>query len=183
MSDRNPSSAVPPAPPAAITDLAEACRRFVAQAVGAELDGTQDTLPFLDHYLSEAGAARDEVLTLIAPAAGAYFGEVVRQHLGDGSWTGFDQVTDDPAALTLSLLDGHLRFRPAQAALEAVVGAPPAGAPPVLEPSAALRPVVSQALEGFGGVRADDFYRLTVRFDALLQSYAHGQAAHRRGMN
>ena len=78
---------VSPAPPAAIEELAEACVRFVERAIGVRLDYTLETLPLLDHYVE---AARETLrgkkpggdgptLSIIAQAAGAYFGEVVRR--------------------------------------------------------------------------------------------------------
>lgn len=80
------------APPDAIKDLAAACVSFVERAVGVRLDYTPETLPLLDHYLAEArkilqsavsAAPNDakvvEPRELVAEAAAAYFGEVVRR--------------------------------------------------------------------------------------------------------
>ncbi|HEX6245463.1 MAG TPA: DUF6278 family protein, partial [Polyangiales bacterium] len=73
--------------PDSILDLANACVRFVQQALSLELDYTPDTLPLLDHYLQSAqDVSKEEVLSLVAPAAGAYFGEVVRRQLGPARW-------------------------------------------------------------------------------------------------
>ena len=70
-------------PPEAVRELAEACVGYVLGAVGVPLDYTPDTLPLLDHYLRTVPEnAAGEVLALIAPAAGAYFGEVVRRTIG-----------------------------------------------------------------------------------------------------
>ncbi|MBL8742872.1 MAG: hypothetical protein JNK04_17305 [Myxococcales bacterium] len=74
-------------PPAAVLDLAEACIRFVERAVGVKLDFTVETLPLLDHYVAGArdvlrGRARaeeGEPVDLVAQAAGAYLGEVMRR--------------------------------------------------------------------------------------------------------
>jgi hypothetical protein len=58
--------------------------RFVERAVGVKLDFTPETLPLLDHYL--AGARRvlaekrsEEPVEVVAQAAGAYLGEVIRR--------------------------------------------------------------------------------------------------------
>ena len=60
-------------PPAEVGDLAESCVRFVHDALGMTLDYTPDTLPILDHYLRDrARGTSEEVLDLLAPAAGAY---------------------------------------------------------------------------------------------------------------
>lgn len=153
----------------------------MAQATGVPLDGTQDTLPILDHYLDgvlEGETPRQEVLALVAPTAGAYFGEVVRQHLGDGTWVDGDLGPGDlPGELRLHLLGGALRLRPVEAAREAILKAKQPGAPAVLEPRADLREAADAALEAFGEVREGDYFRLSVRFDALLQAYAHVERA------
>lgn len=82
-----PTALVPP-PPDAIADLAGACVRFVERSVGVRLDYTPETLPLLDHYLAEARTAFSgksdaskvlEPRALVAEAAAAYFGEVVRR--------------------------------------------------------------------------------------------------------
>ena len=61
-----------------LRELTAACQRSVQEAVGVPLDGTQDTLPILDHYLSEVPKdSKPEVLSLIAPMCGAYFGSLM----------------------------------------------------------------------------------------------------------
>lgn len=158
-------------PPTAIADLAEACARFVERALGIRLDGTQDTLPLLDHYLEGVTDGQDrqqDVLALVAPAAGAYFGEVLRIHLGEGTWE-LDPGAPEDARLLLA--GGRLRVAPAQAALEAIAGAAPEGAPPVLE-APKHRDAARAALADFGRVREGDFFKLAVRFDAILQVHA-----------
>ena len=82
------TDASPPADaPLPIQDLANACVRFVERSVGIALDYTPETLPILDHYLRGVRAtSRDEITNLVAPAAGAYFGEVVRRQLGPAQW-------------------------------------------------------------------------------------------------
>ncbi len=75
-------------PPQEILDLAKACVGFVERAIGVRLDFTLETLPLLDHYLAGArnvllGHEKAEVgapsAELLAQAAGAYVGEVVRR--------------------------------------------------------------------------------------------------------
>lgn len=64
------------------TDLAEGCVRFVREAVGVQLDYSAETLPVLDHYLRtrrDDATSKPETLVLVAQAAGAYVGEVVRR--------------------------------------------------------------------------------------------------------
>lgn len=90
MSDAPPLPAGPPAgppsgAPPAILELAAACVAYVKKALDVELDYTPETLPLLDHYLGIGEQAlggqqgKPEIQTLVASAAGAYFGEVVRR--------------------------------------------------------------------------------------------------------
>lgn len=100
-----------PPPPPAVADLADGCVRFVEKALGFQLDYTPETLPVLDHYLEQAGAAaagRTEALLLLVHAAGAYFGEVIRrQH---ASW--WRAEGDDPLAWRIELEAVYLAFSP-----------------------------------------------------------------------
>src|SRR5262245_1038843 len=80
------SDELEPAPPE-VADLADASVRYVNDALGLRRDCPPETLPILDHYVRERGrGAKDEVGALIAPAAGAYFGEVVRRVLPGARW-------------------------------------------------------------------------------------------------
>lgn len=70
------------ASPREILELADACVRFVKRATGVELDFAPETLPVLDHWLRDAGttaADKEEAKDVVALAAGAYFGELVRR--------------------------------------------------------------------------------------------------------
>ena len=74
-------------PPPAVEALAEACVKFVERALGVRLDYCPETLPVLDHYLEQARSAmvdRIEAVPVVAQAAGAYLGEVVRRR--HASW-------------------------------------------------------------------------------------------------
>jgi hypothetical protein len=74
--------------PEPIAELVRACLDYVKRALGTDLDFTPETLPLLDHYLSEARAevtAKPELAELTAHAAGAYFGEVLRRQMR-GFW-------------------------------------------------------------------------------------------------
>lgn len=109
-------------PPPAIQDLADACVRFVERAVGVRLDYTLETLPLLDHYLAaaretltekkkaaegQAGEDATPTLSIVAQAAGAYFGEVVRRR--HASWWRLDA---DPAEHRLEFHHLHLVVLP-----------------------------------------------------------------------
>ncbi|HLV19800.1 MAG TPA: hypothetical protein VKZ49_02920 [Polyangiaceae bacterium] len=74
--------------PEPLAELVVACRNYVHQALGVALDFQPETLPLLDHYLErsrEELLGRPEVAELTLRAAGAYFGEVARRHVG-GFW-------------------------------------------------------------------------------------------------
>jgi hypothetical protein len=75
-----------PGPPERVAELYAACTRFVASKYKVPLDGTPDTLSLLDQYVRDAREAvreRPETIELVAPAIGAYLGEILR-HM---SWT------------------------------------------------------------------------------------------------
>lgn len=81
-----------PSPPPAVAELCAACMRFVASRYKVALDGTPDTLSLVDQYVRdgrEAVRERPESIDLVAPAVGAYLGEVMRQALWEarGTWT------------------------------------------------------------------------------------------------
>jgi hypothetical protein len=153
--------------PVEIIDLSVSCVRFVESALGIQLDFTADTLPLLDHYLREArSVSREEVLGLIAPAAGAYFGEVVRRHLGDGRW---HLTTHDYPGFRLEFERCYLSFNPIGAALEAVLGEPVRDFGAHLQLMPEDVPAVKASLERTGDVRDDDYYRLAVRLEVIEQ--------------
>lgn len=74
--------------PEPIAELVRACLEYVRRSLGTDLDFSPETLPLLDHYLSEVReelSAKPELGELTARAAGAYFGEVVRRQM-QGFW-------------------------------------------------------------------------------------------------
>ncbi len=71
--------------PAPVRSHADEAVRYVQAALGVELSYDSETLPVLDHYLRTVPEDRPEALALVIATAGAYFGEVMRRHLG-GRW-------------------------------------------------------------------------------------------------
>jgi hypothetical protein len=107
-------------PPERVGELAEACVRFVERAVGVKLDYQAETLSLLDHYLEEgrkAAREKPETAALVAHAAGAYFGEVVRRR--HGSW--WRAEGDDPAFYRIELESVYLSFSPVQLMADALL--------------------------------------------------------------
>lgn len=147
--------------PEAVRDLADSCVRFVATALDAPLDYTQDTLPLLDHYLRTAMEAEDEILGLVVPAAGAYFGEVLRRHFGAGTW----RTGTDYGDWRLEIHPGPLSFNPIGVALECATDGSEGGA--ALSIPDAQREAVESAVEAMGDVREDDYYTFAIRFEVL----------------
>lgn len=146
--------------PPSVRELALACVAFVRKSVGIDLDFTPDTLPLLDHYLSQAREGKGEVHALVAAAAGAYFGEVIRSQY--------------PARWALPTQDAHgqwrLEFEKVFLFLQ-----PVALVEAILERDADVgfsvrdqdRPTLSSALELLGEVDEDEFFLLSTRFDVL----------------
>lgn len=150
-----------------VQELAQGCVRFVQQALELELDYTTDTLPILDHYLVQAREdPRPELDSLIAPAAGAYFGELVRRELAPWRWhcTG-----DEFEQYRLEHERCFLYFHPVSMALEALHGKPLPDGATSLQVLPSERDAVKEALDRMGQVREEDYYRLCTRYEALEQ--------------
>jgi len=152
----------------AIQDLTVACVTSVKNATGLELDLTQDTLPILDHYAELVDSPRDEVVSLLAPMCGAYFGEVLRRHLQDGNW---DCAPETPEDWRLRFEHCPLELNPIGVALEVLTRREAVGWGSHLQMAPAERAKVDRALSVFGDVREDDFFRFGVRFEGVEQAY------------
>ncbi|MCA9605337.1 MAG: hypothetical protein KC619_07070 [Myxococcales bacterium] len=158
--------------PAVVEDLALGAFRLVKQALDLELDFTAETLPILDHYLSTlrdaAGAPDEKLVSVAGPCAGAYFGEVARRTLPDLAWVLPEEPHDYPA-WRLEGTRAPLSFNPIGAALEAIFGEPLADWNAHVELPPAERARVDAALKAVAPVRESDFFRLTVRHEALQE--------------
>jgi hypothetical protein len=153
-------------PPPEIADLADSCVRFVRDALGLELDYTTDTLPILDHYLRErARGASEAVIDLLAPAAGAYFGEVVRRQMAGARW---HSPKDDYAAYRLEFDPFFLCFNPIGIAREVLTSRDAEDWGTHFQVLDDARQLVSDALAG-NEVESDDYYTFSVRFETLEQ--------------
>jgi hypothetical protein len=156
-----------PDAPSVVLDLADSCVRFVHRTLGIELDYTPDTLPILDHYLRGAhGVTQEEILSLVAPAAGAYFGEVVRRQLGPSRW---HWESGDFSESRLEFERCFLSFNPIGIAMEAVLRSETDGYGSNLALLREDESLVRESLERTGEVNADDYFRLAVRFEVIEQ--------------
>lgn len=158
--------------PEAVEDLALAAFRMVKEKLSFELDFTPETLPVLDHYLellrTEGDGPPDEkVVSVAAPCAGAYFGEVVRRSLPGLRW---HLAGDDYTRWRLEARDVFLCFNPIGAALEAIYREPLADWSAHFTLMPAEQKIVNESLELSGPVREDDYYRLAVRHEVLDQA-------------
>lgn len=155
-----------PPPPRHVAELALACVEFVRRSVDATLDWTPDTLPLLDAWLKESrGETRPEVLQLIAPAAGAYFGEVLRRAFG-ARWFAPEEA---PSNWRLELEGCFLYFNPVGMAVEALQLEDTEGLGAAVAVPDDLMEELHAHLEAAEPVRVEDYYLLTTRFEVLDQ--------------
>jgi hypothetical protein len=149
-----------------VKDLAEACVRFVERKLKVKLDYEPETLPLLDHYLAEArGAAgeRPEAGALVAHAAGAYLGEVVRRRYP--SWWRADG--DDPGAWRIELETVYLSFSPVELVADALHREGDAEASERLELEEEDRQAVADRLAELPPVDEDEFYAPSTRLEVI----------------
>lgn len=152
-----------------VKDLAIACVAAVKDTVGVELDFTQDTLPILDHYARTAELANDELLSLFAPMCGAYFGEVVARSMGSSRWV---SPVDAPERWRLEFADCFLHFNPVGMAVEALTQRTAEGWGAQLQMLKEDEKAVKAAVDVYGDVRDDDYFRFSVRFEVVEQVHA-----------
>jgi len=152
--------------PSPIDELAEACIRFVEAALGVRLDWQPETLPVLDHYLATRRAelaTRPETVGLVAQAAGAYFGEVVRRR-----FRSFWRVaSDDPTTWELRLEPVYLAFNPFGVAYDAITHGDEEGATAHLQLDDEDREAVEARLAELPPATDDEFFALSTRLEVL----------------
>lgn len=154
-----------PPPPPAIAELCAAAIRFVASKYKVSLDGTPDTLSLLDQYVRDARTAvqeRPESIDLVAPAIGAYLGEVLRQEFGaewfaEGSYESY----------RLYFTNVYLAFNPIGMAREALSLQEEEGWNSHLTLEAGARELIAERLEAMPEVDEEEYYLPTTRFDVI----------------
>jgi hypothetical protein len=149
--------------PSQVQNLAGQCVRFVEKATKVVLDYTPDTLPLLDHYLRQVPHQGDEVRALVAAAAGAYFGEVVRR-VFPCRWHAPD---DDYGAWRIEFEHVFLHFNPVAFAHEAITGKEVVSGGAGFGVLDQDLEVVRAGLEALGTIGEDDYFRLATRFEVL----------------
>jgi len=167
-----------------VADLACRFRDQVGRALNFELDGTPTSLAIVDHYLSTArNESRPAILGLLAAGAGAYFGELLRDHFG-AFWIG---QPSDPRRLRILLAPAFIYFAPVDLVYEAIVAGPlspedprhPTGRsldagfhlrkkPTENRPDEATdHEWIDEHLKRLAPLPAEQFYSLTGRFETL----------------
>ncbi|HEY8429984.1 MAG TPA: DUF6278 family protein [Sandaracinaceae bacterium] len=170
--------------PQVVEDLALGAFRLVKEKLGFELDFTPETLPVLDHYLQvlrdeDGGNPDEKVVALVGPCAGAYFGEVARRSVPGLRW---HAPPDDYQRWRLEAVDAFLCFNPVGVVLESLYRAPLGDWHAHFGLLASDQAIVDSALEAAGPVREDDYYRLSVRHEVLVQALdVLRELARRRG--
>lgn len=151
-----------------VAELTLAAADYVRRAVGLDLDGSVESLAYVDHYLSQAGEVDERVLPLVAGALGAYFGDVVVAHIG-GTW---HADSADPGEWLLTLDAVPLSFRPVALAVEALRRASVEGYDATLTTLSTLDGQLSEALAASGPVEEDYYYSLTGRYETIEHAAA-----------
>lgn len=100
-----------------VNALDQTFRQQVKRALKVDLDGSIESLAFVDHYLHMArDEPREPIVGLVAAGAGAYFGTLVSQTMG-ALWAG-DART--PRRLRLLMAPQLIHFAPVDQAYEAI---------------------------------------------------------------
>jgi hypothetical protein len=167
-----------------VDELVGMYREQMKRALSVDLDDSDTTLAFVDHHLSTASDEdRIPILFLLASSAGAFYGELVRRHIG-GTWIGDGK---DPRRLRMLMKHQFIYFSPVDQALEAIAGKSLEPSDPRLDgaerfdPAFRLRPILdpetvdddhdavwlSARLTELPDVPESQFVSLTCRFETL----------------
>ena len=139
--------------------------RFVAQRYGVMLDFTPETLSLVDQWLRDARkelAVRPEIEPIVASAAGAYLGEVVRREYG-GRWF----VEGDESGWRLYLSTVYCAFNPVGMAREALLLGEAEGWHAHFELDPGEREGVEARLAALPEVSDDEYYAPSTRYDVV----------------
>lgn len=153
--------------PEPIQELTSAAVEYVARALGFALDFTPETLGVLDHYAVTVRAelAQNPALgALVAPALGAYFGELVRVRF-EGFWR-VQSANQHDWSVCSSVV--FLAINPVGVAYDAVYGGEEHGGPRSnLRVAPEDREYLDRRLATLPEVPAEEFFTFTTRFEVL----------------
>ena len=154
-------------PPAPVLDLAGACIEYVDHALGFTLDFSPDTLSAVDHYTTSVRASlavNPALGSLIAPAVGAYFGEVIRVHF-DAFWR---LPTPNQLDWSVCFKLVFLAINPIGVGYDAVYGGTDHDGPrSALRVSPDEREFLDRRLATVPPVPEEQYHLLTTRFEVL----------------
>jgi hypothetical protein len=139
---------------------------YVRRATGLDLDGSETSLAFLDHYVHksrEKGAIGEELVDLLGPALGVYFGEVARHRLG-GHW---EALGDAPANWQIVVDAVSLTFHPVGMAAEALVLDEVEGYDASFQSRPEWMELLGEALAAAPPVEEQYYYSFTGRLETL----------------
>ena len=154
-----------PPPPDRVAELSAACMRFVASKYKVALDGTPETLSLVDQYVRDAREAvreRPESLELVAPAIGAYLGEVIRQMFRAEWWS-----EGDYSAWRLYFTNVYLSFNPIGMAREAITMTEAEGWNAHLTLDPGEREEIEARLAAMPSVDEEEYYLPTTRLEVI----------------
>jgi hypothetical protein len=157
--------------PEAVQTFLTAAGRYVERAVGVPLDGSEESLAYVDHYIDKtarAEALKPEVLALVAPALGAYLGQVAIGRLG-GRWKA-ETLAGEPADWEVELEAAPLTFYPVGMAAEALRGGEVEGYDASFSTRDELMGPLLEALESSPPVDEGYYYSLTGRLETLIHA-------------
>lgn len=155
--------------PAPVQPFYDAARNYVKRAVGVDLDDSEESLAYVDHYVTQTARAeslKPEVLALVAPALGAYLGHVAITRFG-GKWV---IEGADPANWRVELAPAPLTFHPVGMAAEALRGEEVEGYDASFTTREDLTGPLLEALESAPPVDEAYYYSLTGRFETLTHA-------------
>ena len=151
------------APPEHVRELSLGAVQFVQRSTGVVLDFTPETLPLLDYYLTTVRDAVADVQALVAPAAGTYFGEVVRRAF-PVRWYAPGR---DYAVWRIEFELCFLHFNPVAFAHEAIHGREIIEGGAGFGVQASEVDAVKDALALLGTVAEEDYFKLSTRLEVL----------------
>ncbi len=162
--------------PDTIASLAERCKAHVQHRFGIDLDYTDSTLSLLDHFVREVVLEegngkqlppgdyhRVQLIHLLAPTVGAYFGEVLCR-VFPCRWR---LRSEAPKDWLVEFEYVPLRFNPAGAAAEALVEKAIASWCGSIDTAPEETEALLERLAAAPPVSEVDFYALTTRFEVL----------------
>ena len=155
--------------PAPVQPFYDAARKYVQRALGVELDDSEESLAYVDHYITQtarAEALKPEMLALVAPALGAYLGQVAIKRFG-GRWL---DPGGDPAQWQVELAAAPLTFYPVGMAAEALRGEEVEGYDASFATREDLMGPLLEALESTPPVDEAYYYSLTGRLETLAHA-------------